>query len=79
MRRTSVLVAWMVSTALIIIGSILVAQLPQPYFTYYCAATECPSQISGGFSVWWVLIVLGMFCSVVAAIMSVVHVARIRA
>jgi hypothetical protein len=78
MRTHLIRVAWIASVALVVVGGILVVLFPQPLITYWCASTVCPTEVSGGFSGGYVVIVLGLVIAVVAGIMSVVTVADRR-
>jgi hypothetical protein len=71
-------VAWIASGALVVAGGILVALFPQPFITYRCASTVCPTEVSGGFSGGYVVIVLGLVVAIVSGIMSVVTVTNSR-
>jgi hypothetical protein len=75
MRTHPLRVAWIVSVALLAGGGLLLALFPQPFITYYCSTSVCPSQVSGGFSIGYVVIALGLGAAVVAAIISVVSLA----
>jgi hypothetical protein len=68
-------VAWIASVALVAAGTVLVALFPQPFITYWCSNTICPTEVSGGFSGGYVVIVLGLVVAVIAGIMSLVSVA----
>ena len=65
-------VAWIASVPA---GTVLVALFPQPFITYWCSNTICPTEVSGGFSGGYVVIVLGLVVAVIAGIMSLVSVA----
>jgi hypothetical protein len=56
----------------------LVALFPQPFITYSCANTVCPTAVSGGFSGGYMVMVMGLLVAVVAGIMSVVTIADRR-
>jgi hypothetical protein len=71
-------VAWIASVALVVAGGVLVALFPQPFITYSCANTVCPTAVSGGFAGGYVVIVIGLVVAVVAGIMSLVTLADRR-
>ena len=76
MRNRSIRVAWILSGALVVVGSVLVVVFPQPFITYYCSSYACPSETSGGFSGGYVVIFFGVVAAVVAGCMSLVSVLR---
>jgi hypothetical protein len=76
MRHHPIRVAWIVSAALLVVGGILLVLVPQPFITFYCSTYVCPSQVSGGLSIGYLVIVLGLVAAVVAGIMSVVALSR---
>jgi hypothetical protein len=78
MRNHVVGVAWIASVALMVAGVMLVALFPQPFITYSCAKTVCPTTVSGGFAGGYVAIVIGLVVAVVAGIMSAVTMADRR-
>jgi hypothetical protein len=70
--------AWIASGALVVVGVILVLLFPQPFVTYYCAGTECPTEVSGGFAGGYLVIVLGLAVAVAAGIVSLIAAADRR-
>ena len=78
MRTHVIRVAWIASVTLIVVGGILVALFPQPFITYSCANTVCPTAVSGGFAGGYVVVVIGLVVAVVAGIMSLVTTADRR-
>lgn len=70
MRIHFIRVAWIASVVLAVAGGILVVLFPQPFITYWCAGNVCPTEVSGGFSGGYVVIVIGLVLAVVAGIMS---------
>jgi hypothetical protein len=59
-------------------GVMVVALFPQPFITYSCANTVCPTAVSGGFSGGYVVIVVGLLVAAVAGIMTAVTMADRR-
>jgi hypothetical protein len=78
MRNYVTRAAWIASVALVVAGGTLVAQFPEPFITYSCANTVCPTAVSGGFAGGYVVIVLGLVAAVVAGILSMVTMADRR-
>lgn len=80
MRGHSILIAWIVSVALLVGGALLQVLFPRLFIiTFYCSAYACPTQVSGGLSIGYVVIVLGLVAALLAGIMSGVNLARHRA
>ena len=73
MRNHPIRVAWIVSGVILLGGCLLLILAPQPFITYYCSADVCPSQVSGGMSVGYLVIALGLVAAMVVGVISVVH------
>lgn len=78
MRTNLTRVAWIASVALMVAGVMLVTLFPQPFITYSCANTVCPTVVSGGFAGGYVVIVVGLVVAAVAGIMTAVTMADRR-
>lgn len=76
MRNQFIRVAWILSGALVVVGSALVVVFPQPFITYYCSSYACPTETSGGFSVGYVVIFFGVVTAIVAGWLSLVGALR---
>jgi hypothetical protein len=65
-------VTWVLSGVLIALGIVLISYFPQPFITYYCGDSVCSPATSGGIGLGPVIVALGVFVAVIAAIISAV-------
>jgi hypothetical protein len=78
MRISAARIAWILSAALIVLGALLTPLSPQPFVTFFCSNSVCSTTTAGGIPLEPVVIALGVFVAVIAAIISLVTVAAQR-
>lgn len=74
MRMSAARVGWILGAVLIVLGIVLIPLFPQPFITWYCGDSLCSTAKSGGAPFGTVVIALGVFVAVIAAIISLVRV-----
>jgi hypothetical protein len=72
MRMPLARIAWILSGVLLVLGAVLTPLFPQPVITYFCSNYVCSTTTSGGIGLGPVIIALGVFVAVIAAIISLV-------